>query len=124
MASWCEAVSEATQWPIPANYPVFGSDAFRTATGVHAAALVKAERKGDAWLVDHVYSGVPAGLFGKRQQIDIGPMSGLSNVTHWLADHGFEAGVERCRALLGGAKLADHVLSDDEVRALIEAGPP
>ena len=38
-----------------------GSDAFETGTGVHAAAVIKAFRKGDAWLADRVYSGVPAG---------------------------------------------------------------
>ena len=85
------AVSEATGEPIPDNYPVFGRDAFRTATGVHAAAVVKAFRKNDPELVDAVYSGVPARLVGRAQQIEIGPMSGKSNVVFWLEHHGFTA---------------------------------
>ena len=82
------AVSEATGEPIPDNYPVFGRDAFRTATGVHAAAVVKAFRKNDPDLADRVYSGVPARLVGRRQQIEIGPMSGKSNVVFWLEQRG------------------------------------
>src|SRR5204863_8184832 len=81
-------VSEATGEPIPDNYPVFGKDAFRTATGVHAAAVVKAFHKHDPELMDAVYSGVPARLVGRAQQIEVGPMSGKSNVLFWLECHG------------------------------------
>ena len=79
-----EVVSRATRFPIPINYPAFGEDAFRTGTGVHAAAIIKAQAKGDHWLADRIYSGVPASLFGREQLITIGPMSGLSNVHYWL----------------------------------------
>ena len=75
LGEYCVAVSEATGVPIPSNYPVIGTDAFETATGVHAAAVIKAYRKGDDWLADRIYSGVPAGDFGFRQKIRIGPMS-------------------------------------------------
>ena len=80
-------VSAYAQVPIPHGYPVVGQDAFETATGVHAAAIIKAMKKGDAWLADRVYSGVPAADFGRRQVIAIGPMSGKSNVLHWLEEH-------------------------------------
>src|SRR3970282_754643 len=83
-------VSEATGEPIPDNYPVFGRDAFRTATGVHAAAVIKAFHKQDPALTDAVYSGVPAQLVGRRQEIEVGPMSGKSNVLFWLERHGIE----------------------------------
>ena len=87
---------------IPPNYPVVGSDAFRTATGVHAAAIMKADLKeGDRWLRDLVYSGVPAHLFGAEQRIDVGPMSGRSNVIWWLTKHGFEVTEERIQRLFG-----------------------
>jgi len=98
---------------------VVGEDAFRTATGVHAAAIVKAERKGDAWLADRIYSGVPASLVGRRQHIEIGPMSGLSNVKHWLRTHGHDPEDEElCRRILDAAKHTDHTLSKEELEAI------
>ncbi len=116
---YCEVVSEATGVPIPANYPVVGHDAFRTATGVHAAAVIKAFRKGDNWLADMVYSGVPAAAYGREQLIEIGPMSGKSNVIFWLEHHGFEPSEERVERIFNRAKQVDCVLSDDEVKALL-----
>ena len=77
---------------MPPNYPVLGDDAFRTATGVHAAAIIKAEAKGADWLADRVYSGVPASLVGRKQGIEIGPMSGLSNVKHLAGSEGLRSG--------------------------------
>src|SRR6185295_16707912 len=88
LPDYCRAVSRACDVPIPANYPVVGSDAFRTATGVHAAAVVKAFRKNDRALMDAVYAAVPASLVGREQEIEIGPMSGKSNVVFWLEKHG------------------------------------
>src|SRR2546428_8303958 len=95
-----DVIAEGTGMPIPANYPVLGRDAFRTATGVHAAAVIKAKRKGDAWLANRVYSGVPAELFGCEQVIEIGPMSGESNVGFWLEQRGIEPPPEPVRARL------------------------
>src|SRR6059036_1936748 len=94
LKEYCEAVSRATGVPIPPNYPVVGEDAFRTATGVHAAAVIKAYKKNDTELADAVYSGVPAKLFGLDQVIDIGPMSGKSNVLFWLEQRGIAASAE------------------------------
>ena len=90
LVPWCERVAAAVGVPIPTQYPLVGDDAFRTATGVHAAAVIKALRKGDAGLADQVYSGVPAGWFGKRQSIEIGFMSGESNVVYWLESRGID----------------------------------
>jgi isopropylmalate/homocitrate/citramalate synthase len=116
LPAYCEAVSRATGVPIPPNYPVFGADAFRTGTGVHAAAIIKARSKGDAWLVDRVYSGVPAEWFGRRQEIEISHVSGMSNVKFWLADHGWDASDEElCRSIFELAKTTDHVLTRDEI---------
>jgi isopropylmalate/homocitrate/citramalate synthase len=121
LPAYVELVSRACRVPIPYNWPVFGADAFRTGTGVHAAAIIKAEAKGDAWLADRIYSGVPAGLFGMHQVIEISPMSGLSNVRYWLRAHGFDAADEGlCRFVFEAAKRMDHTLSDSEVRALCE----
>jgi 2-isopropylmalate synthase len=112
------AVSRATNVPIPPSYPVFGRDAFRTGTGVHAAAIIKAEQKGDDWLVDRVYSGIPAAEFGLRQIIEISHVSGMSNVKHWLAEHGFDASDdELCQHVFALAKRTSRVLTEDEIRA-------
>ncbi len=119
LADYCAAVSEATGVRIPDNYPIVGRDAFRTGTGVHAAAIIKARRKGDDWLADRVYSGVPAAMIGRRQQIEVGPMSGLSNVQCWLETHGLEARPELVEAIFRLAKESDQVLSDDEILAVV-----
>ena len=105
--------------PIPANYPVLGRDAYRTATGVHAAAVIKAYKKKDAVLVDAVYSGVPASLVGREQTIDVGPMSGRSNVVYWLERRGIDATEERVDRIFQAGKAASGVLSDDDIRKLI-----
>jgi 2-isopropylmalate synthase len=119
LVEYCDAVSEATGVPIPANYPVVGRDAFRTATGVHAAAVIKAFRKKDQDLVDAVYSGVPASLVGREQEIDIGPMSGKSNVIFWLEKRGIAATDELVDRIFTAAKKSDSVLSEEVVRALL-----
>lgn len=117
---WCTTAARATRVPIHAQYPLAGDDAFRTATGVHAAAIIKAERKGDAWLADRIYSGVPAGMFGKEQRIEIGHYSGESNVVYWLKKRGYEPTAELVAAVLGAAKRGNRVLSDDEIVAVVK----
>ncbi len=120
LREYCRLAAETIGVPLPANYPVMGTDAFRTGTGVHAAAIIKATRKGDAWLADRVYSSVPAGAFGARQVIEISPMSGLSNVKWWLQVNGFDAEDQvLCERLFAAAKQTDRVLSDDECRRLV-----
>jgi 2-isopropylmalate synthase len=109
------AVSEATGEPIPDNYPVFGRDAFRTATGVHAAAVVKAFRKNDPELMDAVYSGVPAKMVGRAQQIEVGPLSGKSNVIFWLEQHGFAPEEEVVERVFRRAKSSQRVLTEHEI---------
>jgi 2-isopropylmalate synthase len=121
LGEYCTAVSEATGVPIPNNYPVVGSDAFETATGVHAAAVIKAYRKGDAWLADAVYSGVVASDFGFRQNIRIGPMSGRSNVIFWLEENEMEPTDERIDRLFAAAKKSDRLLEDGEIKDLLAA---
>ena len=103
--------------PIPPNYPVVGRDAFRTATGVHAAAVIKAIKKRDVSLVDAVYSGVPASLVGRAQAIEIGPLSGRSNVVFWLESRGMEATDELVDRIFTKAKSSSSVLTEAEVRA-------
>lgn len=115
LARYCETASAATGVPIPVSYPVVGRDAFRTATGVHAAAVIKAFRKGDEWLADAVYSGVPARSFGRQQEIDIGPMSGKSNVIFWLERHDIEPTTERVERIFNYAKTSASVLTTEEI---------
>jgi 2-isopropylmalate synthase len=121
LKEYCEDVSEATGMPIPFSYPVMGADAFRTATGVHAAAVIKALKKGNAVLADLVYSAVPSHWFGLRQQIEIGPMSGRSNIEYWLEQHGFTPDDDRVARLFASAKSSNHVLTESEIRAAIGA---
>jgi isopropylmalate/homocitrate/citramalate synthase len=119
LGEYCEVAAESCGWTIPYNYPVFGRDAFRTATGVHAAAVIKSYRKNDPQLADLVYSGVPAGLFGLKQKIEIGPMSGKSNVVYWLESRGLEASEERVSRIYEHAKQSSAVLEEDEVMRLV-----
>jgi 2-isopropylmalate synthase len=120
LVEYCETVARAVHWQIPLNYPLVGRDAFRTATGVHAAAIVKAMQKNDTWLADRVYSGVPAGMFGRHQEIGIGFMSGASNVGYWLRQRSIEPSEDLVAAILEGAKGTTHILSDEEVLAIVK----
>jgi 2-isopropylmalate synthase len=122
--AYCEAVSEATGVPIPDNYPIVGKDAFRTGTGVHAAAIIKARKKSDEWLADRVYSGVPAAMVGRHQIIEVGPMSGLSNIQCWLEDHGIEPRPEIVDAIFRRAKESDRVLLDEEILRVVQSFAP
>src|SRR5882757_7562503 len=124
LRQFSEAVARATHTVIPPNYPVVGRDAFRTATGVHAAAVIKAYRKGDHDLADMVYSGVPASLFGSEQIIEVGPLSGKSNVLHWMDRHGIAPSEEIVQRILDAAKSASSVLTDEELFALCRQPSP
>ncbi|HEY0004193.1 MAG TPA: LeuA family protein [Pyrinomonadaceae bacterium] len=119
LGQYCETAAQSCGWTIPYNYPVFGRDAFRTATGVHAAAVIKSYRKGDTELADLIYSGVPAGLFGLKQKIEIGPMSGKSNVVYWLESRSIEASEDRIARIYERAKQASSVLEEDEIMQLV-----
>lgn len=115
LKTYCQAVSKATGVPIPVNYPVLGDDAFRTATGVHAAAVIKAYKKNDIELANTVYSGVPSHVFGLEQIIDVGPMSGKSNVIFWLERHGIPATEDCVERIYRRAKASDHTLTEIEI---------
>jgi len=117
---YCEAVSQATGVPIPANYPVVGDDAFRTATGVHAAAVIKAYKKKNVELANTVYSGVPSHVFGMEQVIDIGPMSGKSNVLFWLERRGLAANDDMVDRIYRRAKSSDHTLTEAEIMECVQ----
>ncbi len=119
LKDYCELAAAACGWTIPLNYPVFGRDAFRTATGVHAAAVIKSYKKGDRHLADIIYSGVPAGLFGLEQVVEIGPMSGKSNVIYWLEKRGIDPSDERVTRIYARAKESSAVLDEEEIRQLI-----
>lgn len=124
LCDYCTFVSQATGVPIPANYPVVGIDAFRTATGVHAAAVIKALRREDSWLANRVYSGVPAEYVGREQTIEIGPMSGRSNVIYWLESHGYDASSEIVDTIFATCKDSDHLLSESEILTVLRSPSP
>lgn len=120
LRSYCEAVARACELVIPPGYPVFGRDAFRTATGVHAAAIRKAHARGDAWLADLVYSGVPARDFGRGQELEIGPLSGRANVLSWLEGRGVTPTSSLVEDVLRAAKRSDRALTALEVMAIVD----
>ena len=121
LKKYSEAVSKATHTPIPPNYPVVGRDAFRTATGVHAAAIIKAYKKDDQELANSIYSGVPSHLFGLEQIIEIGPLSGRSNVIYWLEKRTILASDDLVDRIFAAAKQAERVMTDPEILAVINA---
>lgn len=121
LKQYSEAVAKATHTVIPPNYPVVGRDAFRTATGVHAAAIVKAFKKGDVELANAIYSGVPSHIFGLDQVIEIGPLSGRSNVLYWLEKRGIPVADEVVDRIFAAAKKSERIMADAEILAI--AGP-
>ena len=121
LAELVDLASEACVWPMPVNYPVFGKDAFRTGTGVHAAAVIKALATGKDWLADQVYSGVPASWFGRQQEIEVGHMAGDSNIIYWLEKRGIEAKAELVSAIRAKAKSTSRVLDTSEVMAVVKS---
>ncbi|MAG56295.1 MAG: 2-isopropylmalate synthase [Planctomycetes bacterium] len=120
LGDYVRTCSKHLKVAIPHNYPVFGHDAFVTGTGVHASAVIKALRKGDAWLADRVYSGVPATDFGERQRVSVGYMSGRSNVLYWLDTNGYDMDdTDLVDRVFDAAKASDHLMTDDEIHAII-----
>jgi 2-isopropylmalate synthase len=115
LPEYVETVAHAVNMPIPVNTPIVGRDAFRTATGVHAAAVIKATRKGASWLADRVYSGVPASWIGREQEIEVGHMSGASNVLYYLQSHGLPSDPDVVQAVLAVAKTSERLLTEEEI---------
>ncbi len=124
LGAYVKLASDSIGLPIPANYSVFGKDAFETGTGVHAAAVIKAFKKGDTWLANRVYSGVPADLVGLEQVIAVGPMSGKSNVTYFLEKRGIAPTDEQVQQVLDLAKKTPRLLTEDEILGAAGVKPP
>jgi 2-isopropylmalate synthase len=121
LPDYVDTVSKAVDVPIPFNTPIIGRDAFRTATGVHAAAVIKAKRKGQSWLADRVYSGVPASWIGREQEIEIGHMSGASNVMYYLKTRDLPNTQEVVEAVLAAAKESERLLTDEEILEVVDS---
>jgi 2-isopropylmalate synthase len=121
---YVEHAARICGFPIPSTYPVFGSDAFETATGVHAAAVIKALRRNDTWLANRVYSGVPADEFGLAQKILVGPMSGKSNVIFWLEARGYDGEGPVVEAIFKAAKDSRRNLTDEEIEEIVKQHMP
>ncbi len=119
LPEYCQLAADMCHVPLIHSSPVVGRDAFRTGTGVHAAAIMKAEAKGDVWLADRIYSSVPASLVGREQVIEVGPMSGQSNVKHWLRKHGYnEDDQNLVQKIFTASKKTDHTLTEEELEHL------
>ena len=122
LGEYCQFVSRVTGFPIPNNYPTFGRDAFRTASGIHASAILKAIHKvEDSELADLVYSAIPASMVGLKQQIDIGPQSGKANVLFWLGEKGIEPNDDLVISILEAGKRSDRCLTDEEIVGIIQS---
>lgn len=124
LSDYTRTISDVCGVPVPHNYPVFGRDAFRTATGVHAAAIIKAKNKADDWLADRVYSGVPAGMVGLKQVIEIGFMSGASNIVYWLKEHEIEPEKPLVDAIFAAAKEHSRILTDEDIWEIVKRKQP
>jgi 2-isopropylmalate synthase len=120
LLEYCQTVARAVKWDVAINYPLVGRDAFRTATGVHAAAIIKAMAKGDTWLADRIYSGVPAGMIGRSQEICVGFMSGASNVNYWLKERNIPSDETLVSEILKAAKQQDHIMTEEEVMTVVK----
>ena len=119
LPEYCRLAANMCHVPLVHSSPVVGRDAFRTGTGVHAAAIMKAAAKGDVWLADRIYSSVPASLVGREQVIEVGPMSGQSNVKYWLREHGYEEDDQNLvQKILAASKKMDHTLTEEELKGL------
>jgi 2-isopropylmalate synthase len=121
LMKYCRLVAEALEVPIPVNHPVVGRDAFRTATGVHAAAVLKAMRQENGELADQIYSSIPASLVGRRQRIEVGPMSGASNVQYWLMENGYAPNDFLIKCVLDEAKRSKRALSDEQLKTIVKS---
>jgi 2-isopropylmalate synthase len=119
LPEYCEVIADKCGAVIPFNYPVVGADAFRTTTGVHAAAIAKALTKNDEWLAEHVYCGVPSSMVGRAHEIEIGPMSGEHNVRFFLRKHKMEENPAYVTKILEVAKRSNHLLGEDDVRRIV-----
>ena len=124
LMDYAENASRMLDVPIAPGTPIVGRDAFRTSTGVHASAIAKAGKVGGEALVDLVYSAVPASWLGRKQEIEVGPMSGASNVRSWLLEHGYQLDEAAVARILAAAKRADRILTDGELQALVTGGSP
>jgi 2-isopropylmalate synthase len=123
LVRYAEHASRMLDVPIAPGTPIVGRDAFRTSTGVHASAIAKAGELGGEALVDVVYSAVPASWLGRKQEIEVGPMSGASNVRSWLLEHGYQADEAAVARILAAAKRADRILTDGDLHALAAGAP-
>ncbi|HEY5669472.1 MAG TPA: LeuA family protein [Anaerolineales bacterium] len=119
LPEYCNIIAEKCGAPVPFNYPVVGADSFRTSTGVHAAAVVKALSRDENWLADRVYCGVPASMVGRVQGIEIGPMSGEHNVRFYLHQRGIEEHPVYVEKILAAAKRSKRLLSEEDVLHMV-----
>lgn len=112
-------ISKANKIEIPETYPGFGKNAFRTQSGIHSAAIIKAKKKGLYDIANTIYSSVPAELIGRVQEIELGPMSGKSNVCYILDKYNIEKTDKNISFLLEKAKSSNHVFSSQEIESII-----
>ncbi|MBW8012376.1 MAG: 2-isopropylmalate synthase [Chloroflexi bacterium] len=119
LPDYCQLISDKFGAPISFNWPITGADAFRTSTGVHAAAIVKAIEMDDHWLTNCVYCGVPADMVGRKHSIEIGPMSGIHNVRYYLQQHNIEDKPIYLEKILAAAKRSSKLLNHDDILRMV-----
>lgn len=120
----CELTAAATRTQIPHRQPIVGADAFTTATGTHAGALVKARALGSDF-EDLVYSAVSAAAIGRRQNLVISANSGRAGVKAVLDDLGCPSDPATIQAVLSYCRQHNRTLSSAaQVREALPAAPP
>ncbi|MCX7894445.1 MAG: hypothetical protein N2447_00605 [Thermoanaerobaculum sp.] len=113
-----ERIAQLLGVSVPPNAPAVGHDAFRTATGVHASAILKAKEQGRWDLAEWVYAPFPPSAVGGLLEVEVGPYSGAANVRHWLWTHGWPLKPQLVRRILEVAKSRSQPLTDEELEAL------
>ena len=124
--TYCEAVAEATGVPIPDNYPVVGQRRVphrhrRPRGGGHQGAQEGRRLARRPRLLGRARRRCS----GRQQVIEIGPMSGRSNVAFWLETHGIEPRTERDRGRFPpreGERPGSARRGDPRDRAALRAG--
>ena len=60
-------------------------------------------------------------MFGLHQVIDVGPMSGESNVVAWLRHRAIEPQPDLVKRIIRRAKASTHILTAEEINEEIQA---
>lgn len=111
-------VAEAFGVKIPNNHPLIGADVFSTESGIHAAGIDNARKKG-LNVSGIIYSAVSPEVVGRETIVNIGPLGGIHSVK-WVLDRmGVPSSAELTSALLMQARIQNRALTPSEIKAVV-----